>query len=89
WDETAGVVGDALWEDIAEAYAFDEERQDWFRDVNPWALESIADTLLEAMNRGLWDADEETRDRLRDLRLEVEGDLEARATADVPGGGDR
>ncbi|MFT4891619.1 MAG: cobaltochelatase CobN, partial [Halobacteriales archaeon] len=85
WDATAGVVGDALWEDVADAYAFDEERQDWLRDVNPWALESIADTLLEAIDRDLWEADEETRDRLRDLRLEVEGDLEARASADGPG----
>jgi len=50
------------------------------RDVNPWALESITDTLLEAIERDLWDADDETIDRLRDLNLEVEGDLEARTT---------
>jgi cobaltochelatase CobN len=57
WDATTGVVSDALWCEVAEKYAFDEDRQDWLRDVNPWALESITDTLLEAIERGLWDAD--------------------------------
>ncbi|MFB6220884.1 MAG: cobaltochelatase subunit CobN, partial [Halolamina sp.] len=80
WDATTGVVSDHLWSEVAEKYAFDEERQDWMRDVNPWALDSITDTLLEAIERGLWDADEETEDRLRDLNLQVDGDLEARAS---------
>ncbi|WP_135533744.1 cobaltochelatase subunit CobN [Halostella pelagica] len=80
WDATTGVVSDTLWEDVAEKYAFDADRQDWLRDVNPWALESITDTLLEAVERNLWDADDETEERLRDLNLRVDGDLEARAS---------
>ena len=51
------------------------------RDVNPWALESITDTLLEAIDRGLWDADSETEERLTDLNLQVDGDLEERASS--------
>ncbi|WP_248898020.1 cobaltochelatase subunit CobN [Haloplanus halobius] len=82
WDATTGVVSDHLWDEVAEKYAFDADRQEWLRDVNPWALASITDTLLEAIDRDLWDADEETEDRLRDLNLRVDGDLEARATAD-------
>ncbi|SFC09791.1 cobaltochelatase CobN subunit [Halobiforma haloterrestris] len=80
WDATAGVVSDTLWAEVAEKYAFDEDRQEWLRDVNPWALESITDTLLEAVERDLWDADDGTVDRLRDLNLSVEGDLEARTS---------
>ncbi|MFC4246405.1 cobaltochelatase subunit CobN [Natribaculum luteum] len=83
WDATTGVISDRLWEDVAEAYAFDEDRQKWMRDVNPWALESITATLLEAIDRGLWDASEELEDRLRDINLSVEGDLEARTTNEV------
>ncbi|ADB59899.1 Cobaltochelatase [Haloterrigena turkmenica DSM 5511] len=85
WDATTGVVSDTLWEEVAEKFAFDDARQEWMRDVNPWALESITDTLLEAIERDLWDADDETVDRLRDLNLEVEGDLEARTTNDAVG----
>ncbi|WP_256393662.1 cobaltochelatase subunit CobN [Natronoarchaeum rubrum] len=86
WDATTGVVSDRLWADVAEKFAFDDERQDWMREVNPWALDSITDTLLEAIDRGLWDADAETRDRLRDLNLDVDGDLESRATRGSPNG---
>ncbi|WP_459190787.1 cobaltochelatase subunit CobN [Halosimplex sp. J119] len=92
WDATTGVVSDALWESVAERYAFDDERQEWLREVNPWALESITDTLLEAIDRDLWDADEATADRLRDLNLRADGDIEGRAAAagpsEVPGDDD-
>ncbi|WIV67481.1 cobaltochelatase subunit CobN [Natrialbaceae archaeon AArc-T1-2] len=83
WDATTGVISDRLWEDVAEAYAFDEDRQEWMKDVNPWALESITATLLEAIDRDLWDASEEIEDRLRDITLSVEGDLEARTTNEM------
>ncbi|WP_136715578.1 cobaltochelatase subunit CobN [Halorientalis salina] len=83
WDATTGVVSDRLWEDVAEKYAFDAERRDWLEDVNPWALDSITDTLLEAIDRGLWDAARETENRLRDINLEVDGELEARTSADT------
>ncbi|WP_435197337.1 cobaltochelatase subunit CobN [Natronomonas sp. EA1] len=84
WDATTGVVSDTLWDDVAEKYAFDADRQAWLRDVNPWALESITETLLEAIDRGLWDADDATADRLRDINLRVDGDLEARADRGAP-----
>ncbi|MUV88370.1 cobaltochelatase subunit CobN [Natronomonas sp. CBA1123] len=84
WDATTGVVSDTLWNEVAEAYAFDADRQEWLREVNPWALESITDTLLEAIERGLWDADDETEERLTDLNLSVDGDLEERASDATP-----
>ena len=84
WDATTGVISDRLWEDVAEKYAFDADRQEWLRDVNPWALDSITDTLLEAIDRDLWEADDATRERLRDLNLRVDGDLEARTRSGDP-----
>jgi cobaltochelatase CobN len=78
WDATTGVISDGLWDDVAEKFALDDDRQEWLREVNPWALESITDTLLEAAERGLWDADEETVDDLRDANLRADGDIEAR-----------
>jgi cobaltochelatase CobN len=86
WDATTGVVSDTLWDDVAQKYALDEDRREWMRDVNPWALASITDTLLEAADRGLWDADDETADRLRDVNLRVDGDIEARAGDAGPNG---
>ncbi len=83
WDATTGVISDRLWEAVAEAYAFDEDRQEWMTEVNPWALESITATLLEAIDRDLWDASEELEDRLRDINLSIEGDLEAKTTSEM------
>ncbi|SHH00703.1 cobaltochelatase subunit CobN [Halobaculum gomorrense] len=83
WDATTGVVSDTLWEQVADAYVFDEDRREWMQDANPWAVDSITDTLLEAIDRGLWDADAETATRLQDLQLRNEGAIEERQTADA------
>ena len=80
WDATTGVVSDRLWREVADKYALDDDRAEWMREVNPWALESITDTLLEAIERGLWDADEATATELRDRNLSVDGDLEERGS---------
>jgi len=48
---------------------------------NPWALRGITDRLLEAASRGLWEApDAKTLDQLRQVYLDMEGDLESRGT---------
>ena len=51
------------------------------RDVNPWALQRLTEILLEASQRGLWNAKEETLNELRKLYLDMEGELEDRADA--------
>jgi cobaltochelatase CobN len=84
WDATTGVVSDHLWDETAEKFAFDPALQEWLREVNPWALASITDTLIEAIDRDLWDADADTRERLQDLNLSVEGDIEAQQAPDAP-----
>jgi cobaltochelatase CobN len=51
------------------------------RQSNPWALRGITERLLEAASRGLWEApDAKTLDRLRQVYLDMEGDLESRDT---------
>ena len=46
------------------------------KTVNPWALQRIAEVLLEANQRGLWKAKAETKQKLAELMLEMEGELE-------------
>jgi cobaltochelatase CobN len=53
--------------------------REFFHRSNPWALHGIAERLLEAVDRKLWDApDPETLAALRQAYLETEGDLEGR-----------
>ena len=47
------------------------------KEVNPWALQNIAETLLEAEQRHMWNASDETKEKLQELYLSVEGELEA------------
>ena len=65
--------------DVTEEYVLDPDMQEFFRESNPWALRSIVERLLEAVERGLWEnPPPEMLEKLRDLYLELEADLEAR-----------
>ena len=79
YDATAGVVDDWMYEQLAEAYLFDEETREFLERSNPWALRGITERLLEAADRGLWaEPEPATLDRLRETYLATEGDLEDR-----------
>ena len=79
WDATSAVMKDWMYEGYARKYVLDAGMQAWMQDVNPWALHRMAETLLEAQQRGLWNASEGTLAELRSLYLSIEGDLEERA----------
>jgi cobaltochelatase CobN len=77
YDATAGVVEDWMYEQLAASYVFDEQVAQFMRRSNPWALRGIAERLLEAADRHLWQRPEQaTLDRLRETYLELEGELE-------------
>lgn len=78
YDATAEVVEDWMYERVTDAYIGDPELRDFFRESNPWALRSIAERLLEADRRGMWDATDAARKLLTDAVLEVEGWEEGR-----------
>jgi cobaltochelatase CobN len=81
YDATAGVVPDWMYEQLAASYVFDEQTRSFMRESNPWALRGITERLLEAASRGLWEApDAKTLDQLRQVYLDMEGDLESRGT---------
>ncbi|MFE3098770.1 cobaltochelatase subunit CobN [Nocardia tengchongensis] len=77
YDATTNVVADWMYEKLAESYVFDETNRKFMEQSNPWALHGIAERLLEAAERKLWEQPErETLDRLRQVYLETEGELE-------------
>lgn len=76
WDATTDVIDDWMYDCIAQRYAFDKENSDWMREVNPWALQNVAERLLEAHQRGMWNASEESVDKLKQIYMEMEGNLE-------------
>ncbi|MGK5446138.1 cobaltochelatase subunit CobN [Streptomyces radiopugnans] len=78
YDATAGVVDDWMYQRLAAEYVFDETNQEFMKRSNPWALRGVTERLLEAADRGLWaEPEEQTLERLREIYLELEGDLES------------
>ncbi|WP_410631703.1 cobaltochelatase subunit CobN [Amycolatopsis sp. cmx-4-83] len=78
FDATAGVVGDWMYEKLTESYVLDEVNQEFLRQANPWALRGIVERLNEAADRGLWEEpDPALLEKMREVYLSLEGDLEA------------
>ncbi len=84
WEATTQEVDDWIFDDIAETFVLDDEMRKFFEKNNPWALEEIGRRLLEAYERGLWDADPDVIEGLKNAYLEMEGWIEERM-GDVKG----
>jgi cobaltochelatase CobN len=78
YDATARVVEDWMYERVTDAYVADPGVRKFFERSNPWALRSIAERLVEAAERGLWDASDQALATLRSALLEAEGWEEGR-----------
>ncbi|WP_280238501.1 cobaltochelatase subunit CobN [Nocardia abscessus] len=77
YDATTNVVADWMYEKLTESYVFDDVNRKFMEQSNPWALHGIAERLLEAAERKLWEHPEpDTLDRLRQAYLAAEGELE-------------
>ncbi len=79
YDATAQVVEDWMYAGVTESYVLDPETREFFMQSNPWALKSVVERLLEAIQRELWEnPPEDMKNRLEELYLQLEADLEAR-----------
>ncbi|MBE9117294.1 cobaltochelatase subunit CobN [Lusitaniella coriacea LEGE 07157] len=77
YDATTKCVEDFMYQGVAEAYLFDPNVQDFVQEKNPWALRDMAERLLEAHQRGLWQsASQDALDALKALANQAEGIIE-------------
>ncbi|MCB5168796.1 cobaltochelatase subunit CobN [Streptomyces bambusae] len=80
YDATTGVVADWMYDKLTQTYVLDPENRAFLQEANPWALHGIAERLLEAESRGMWEKpDAETLEALRQVFLDTEGSLEGEA----------
>ncbi|RLG23749.1 hypothetical protein DRN77_03855, partial [Methanosarcinales archaeon] len=89
WEATTQEVDDWIFDDIARTFVLDREMRQFFEKNNAYALEEIGRRLLEAYERGLWDADPDVIEGLKNAYLEMEGVIEERmgdVTGDFQGG---
>jgi cobaltochelatase CobN len=78
YDATTNCVQDFMYQGVADAYLFDESVREFIEHNNPWVQRDIAERLLEANQRGLWeDVELGTLERLRLMVNESEGMIES------------
>ncbi len=77
YDATANCVADHMYQGVAQGYLFDPDVQEFVQQKNPWALRDMAERLLEANQRGLWQSvAPDTLEKLRAIALQAEAVIE-------------
>ena len=80
YDATANCVENHMYQGICESYLFDTNVCEFIEENNPHALRDIAERLLEAYQRGLWqDVNISTLDNLRNLVHQAEAAIEQKS----------
>lgn len=72
YDATTDLIADYQYQQVTETLLFDEINQQFLRDNNPQIMEEMAERLMEAVQRGLWQASDETQQKLQDMLLECD-----------------
>ena len=75
WGATSDAAEDWMYEGLTDKF-LDEDTRKWMEEVNPYAEMNILNRLQEAIDRGLWNASEEYRQKIKDLYLESEERIE-------------
>lgn len=74
FDATTHLIDDHHYQSLADAYVLDAATREFIRQHNPEALRDITERLLEAQQRGLWQAPGDYRQALEEQLLEAEED---------------
>jgi cobaltochelatase CobN len=77
YDATAKCVENYIYQGVVDAYLLDPVVSEFIQEKNPWALRDMAERLLEAYQRGLWqDVNILTLETLRNLVHQAEATIE-------------
>jgi cobaltochelatase CobN len=73
---TTGKVENWVFDEVADRLVFDEEMGKKLQLNNPYATIKISELLIESERRGYWKVEKEKLKRLRDIILNMEGEVE-------------
>jgi cobaltochelatase CobN len=75
---TTGEVEEWIYDDMHEKYIQDDDMVRRMKENNLYAYIEIIEQMMEYYKRGYWEATKEQLDRLKQVYLQVEGDIEDR-----------
>ena len=73
---TTGKVENWVFDEVADRLIFDEQMRKKLQLNNPYAALKISEVLIESERRGYWKVEKEKFKRLRNIILNMEGDVE-------------
>ncbi|PIE89957.1 MAG: hypothetical protein CR997_08240 [Acidobacteria bacterium] len=76
----ASVIDNELWDQMNEVYIDDTYQlglREYFKEVNPFALQEMTAVLLESNRKGFWDTDEETLENIAGIHVELIEEFDA------------
>jgi len=76
WSATADAVDDWVYTEVARTFILDELMLERLRSLNPHSARSLVARLLEAHGRGYWIVDPEILEKLREIGVALEDQLE-------------
>ena len=76
WDATSDIIENWMYDRLATDYILKDDVREWIEEANPFAFHDMMDVLLEAKERGMWDASQDILDALMEKYLENEELLE-------------
>ena len=76
YDATTNLIDDYQYADVTDALILDKENQAFLEEHNPAALEEMAERMLEATQRGLWQEPGEHAEQLQELLLAIDASQE-------------
>ncbi|WP_017672668.1 magnesium chelatase subunit H [Blastomonas sp. AAP53] len=82
WSATTGQVAPWVYQQISETYVLDDEMRARLATLNPKASARVAERLLEACDRRLWEPDAATLAALRAAADDIEDRLEGLIAAE-------
>jgi magnesium chelatase subunit H len=76
WSATTGAVDKWVYDEVGQTFVLDETMRQRLEQANPQAVHNMTKRLLEAHGRGLWLADENVIDQLKQIYADLEDKLE-------------
>ncbi len=73
---TTHAVDNWIWSAIAERFVYDEDMRKRLTENNKFAALGLVERLMEAEQRGYWEATVEELEKLRQAYRDMEGDIE-------------
>jgi cobaltochelatase CobN len=72
YDATTSLIKDYQYEKVTDCYLLETENKDFLKQNNPQAMKEMAERLLEAIQRGLWENPQKYRHKIEGVLLELD-----------------